>query len=143
MVTTGAWYRRSESIALQIQSIAVLPFSNSGGSGDSDYLSDGLTQSLIAGLAHIPQLKVKSRDSVFRYKGKDVDVQKVGKDLAVDALLTGRVVKRGETIQVTAELTNVEDNTEMWASTISANPRTSSPCNSKSPATSRASYARN
>jgi eukaryotic-like serine/threonine-protein kinase len=112
IVATGAWYWRSESSAMQIQSIAVLPFSNSGDRGD--YLSDGLTESLIAGLAHVPQLKVKSRDSAFRYKGKDVDVQKVGKDLAVDALLTGRVVERGETIQVTAELTNVEDNTEMW-----------------------------
>jgi hypothetical protein len=57
---------------------------------------------------------VKSRSSVFRYKGKDVDVQKVGKELAVDALLTGRVVQRGYTIQVSAELTNVQDNTEIW-----------------------------
>ena len=59
-------------------------------------------------------LKVKSRNSVFRYKGKEVDVQKVGKELTVDALLTGRVVQRGDGIQVTAELTSVQDNTEIW-----------------------------
>jgi tetratricopeptide (TPR) repeat protein len=59
-------------------------------------------------------LKVKSRNSVFRYKGKEVDVQQVGKELTVDALLTGRVVQRGDTIQVSADLTNVQDNTEVW-----------------------------
>ena len=78
-----------------------------GGNADTDFLSDGITESLIASLAHVPQLKVKSRNSVFRYKGKDVDVQKVGKELTVDALLTGRVVQRGDTIQVSAELTDV------------------------------------
>jgi tetratricopeptide (TPR) repeat protein len=69
---------------------------------------------LIDSLAHVPQLKVKSRNSVFRYKGKEVDVQKVGKELTVDALLTGRVLQRGDTIQVSADLTNVQDNTEIW-----------------------------
>ena len=63
----------------QIDSIAVLPFGNVGGDPNSDYLTDGMTESLIANLAHVPDLKVKSRNSVFRYKGKDVDAQKVGK----------------------------------------------------------------
>ncbi|MGO9650679.1 MAG: tetratricopeptide repeat protein, partial [Terriglobales bacterium] len=98
----------------QIESIAVIPFASAGGNADTDLLSDGLTESLIDSLAHVPQLKVKSRNSVFRYKGKDVDVQKVGKDLTVDALLTGRVVQRGDSIQVSAELTNVQDNTAIW-----------------------------
>jgi hypothetical protein len=62
----------------------------------------------------VPELKVKSRNSVFRCKGKEVDVQKVGKDLTVDALLTGTVMQHGDTIQVTADLTNVQDNTEIW-----------------------------
>jgi TolB-like protein len=57
---------------------------------------------------------VKSRNSVFHYKGKDVDLQQVGKDLTVDALLTGRIVQHGDTIQVSADLTNVRDNTEIW-----------------------------
>jgi tetratricopeptide (TPR) repeat protein len=65
-------------------------------------------------LAHVPGLKVKSRNSVFRYKGKDVDVQQVGNALAVDALLTGRVVQHGDTVQVSADLTSVQDNTEIW-----------------------------
>jgi len=110
----GAWYWRSSTSAAQIESIAVIPFANLGGNADTDLLADGLTESLIAGLAHVPDLKVKSRNSVFRYKGKDVDVEKVGKELTVDGLLTGRVVQRGDTIQVSADLTNVHDNTEIW-----------------------------
>jgi serine/threonine protein kinase len=110
----GVWYWRGKPSTSQIGSIAVIPFANAGGNADTDFLSDGLTESLIAGLAHVPDLKVKSRNSVFRYKGKEVDVEKVGKELTVDALLTGRVVQRGDTIQVSADLTNVQDNTEIW-----------------------------
>src|ERR1019366_586311 len=87
---------------------------NVGGDAKTDYLSDGITESLIDNLAHVPDLKVKSRHSVFRYKGKDVDVQQVGKDLGVAALVSGRVVPHGDTIDVSAELTNVSDNTEIW-----------------------------
>src|SRR5712691_6162249 len=97
-----------------IDSIAVLPFANVTADPNSEYLSDGLTESLIDSLAHVPQLKVKSRISIFRYKGKDIDVQKVGSELAVGALLTGRVTQRGDTIQVSAELTDVGDNTQLW-----------------------------
>ena len=100
--------------ATQIDSLAVLPFTNVGGDAKTDYLSDGITESLIDNLAHVPELKVKSRHSVFRYKGKDVDVQQVGKDLGVAALVSGRVVPHGDTIEVSAELTNVSDNTEIW-----------------------------
>jgi serine/threonine protein kinase/TolB-like protein len=110
----GTWYWRGKASTAQIGSIAVIPFANVGGGADTDLLSDGLTESLIASLAHVPDLKVKSRNSVFRYKGKEVDVEKVGKELTVDALLTGRVVQRGDTIQVSADLTNVQDNTEIW-----------------------------
>ncbi|HTZ98218.1 MAG TPA: protein kinase [Terriglobales bacterium] len=112
--TAGIWYWRSKASTTQIGSIAVIPFANVSGNADADFLSDGLTESLIDSLAHVPQLKVKSRNSVFRYKGKDVDVQQVGKELGVDALLTGRVVERGDTVQVSADLTNVQDNTEIW-----------------------------
>jgi Tfp pilus assembly protein PilF len=69
---------------------------------------------LIDNLAHVPQLKVKSRNTVFRYKGKDVDVQKFGNDLGVSALVNGRVVPRGDTIEVSAELTDVRDSTVIW-----------------------------
>src|SRR6202140_4068057 len=114
IAAAGIWYWHGKAGTSQIDSIAVIPFSNSGGNADADFLSDGLTESLIASLAHVPDLKVKSRNSVFRYKGKDVDIQQVGKDLTVDALLTGRVVQHGDIIQVSAELTNVRDNTEIW-----------------------------
>jgi serine/threonine protein kinase/tetratricopeptide (TPR) repeat protein len=110
----GLWYWRGRASTSQVGSIAVIPFASVGGNAETDFLSDGLTESLIASLAHVPELKVKSRNSVFRYKGKDVDAQQVGKDLTVDAILTGRVVQRGEAIQVTADLTNVQDNTEIW-----------------------------
>jgi TolB-like protein/predicted Ser/Thr protein kinase len=109
----SAWYLRSGRIA-QIDSIAVLPFTNGGGDANTDYLSDGITESLIGNLAHVPQLKVKSRNSVFRYKGKDVDVGKVGSELGVSALVSGRMVPRGDSIEVSAELTDVRDNTEIW-----------------------------
>jgi TolB-like protein len=116
LIAAGAaiWYWHGKASTPQIDSVAVIPFTNVGGNADTDLLSDGLTESLISSLAHVPQLKVKSRNSVFRYKGKDIDVQKIGKELTVDALLTGRVVQHGETIQVSADLTNVQDNTEIW-----------------------------
>jgi len=113
LAAVGFWHLRSSKVA-QIDSIAVLPFTNVSGDADTDYLSDGITESLIDNLAHIPQLKVKSSNSVSRYKGKDVDVPKVGNDLGVSALVIGRVVPRGDTIEVSAELTDVRDNTEIW-----------------------------
>jgi TolB-like protein len=114
LIGVGGRYLQRAS-AQAIDTVAVLPFSNVGGSPDTDYLSDGLTESLIDSLSHVPQLKVKSRNSVFRYKGKeDVDVQKVGNELGVGALLTGRMTQRGDTIQVSAELTKVGDNTQLW-----------------------------
>ncbi len=116
IAAAGLWYWRSsrKSSAPQIGSIAVIPFASTGGNSDTDFLSDGITESLIDSLTHVPDLKVKSRNSVFRYKGKDFDAQQVGKELTVDALLTGRVVQHGDTIQVSADLTNVADNTEIW-----------------------------
>jgi eukaryotic-like serine/threonine-protein kinase len=112
-LAVGASYVRSGRTA-QIHSIAVLPFTNGGGDANTDYLSDGITESLIGNLAHVPQLRVKSRNSVFRYKGKDVDVQRAGNELGVAALVSGRVVPRGDRIEVSAELTDVRDNTELW-----------------------------
>ena len=92
----------------------MLPFTNVSGDANTDYLSDGITESLIGNLAHVPQLKVKSRNSVFHYKGKDVDVQKVGKELGVSALVSGRLTPHGDNLEVSAELTDVRDNTEIW-----------------------------
>jgi serine/threonine protein kinase len=113
LVAVGVWYL-SSSRTRQIDSIAVLPFANVSGDANTEYLSDGITESLIGNLAHVPDLKVKSRNSVFHYKGKDVDMQKVGNDLGVSGLVSGRVVPRGDNIEVSAELTDVRDNTEIW-----------------------------
>jgi serine/threonine protein kinase/Tfp pilus assembly protein PilF len=113
LIVAGAWYLRSGRTA-QIDSVAVLPFANVSGDANADYLSDGITESLIANLTRVPELKVKSRNSAFRYKGKDVDMQKVGNALGVSALVSGRLTARGDSIEVSAELTNVRDNTEIW-----------------------------
>jgi serine/threonine protein kinase len=120
LAATGAWYLKSRSAA-QIDSIAVLPFANVGADASADYLSDGITESLINNLAHVPDLKVKSRNSVFRYKGKEVDVEKVGGELGVMAVVSGRVTPQGNTVQVSAELTNVRDNTQIWGQQYSGN----------------------
>ena len=95
-------------------SVAVLPFTNGGGDASTDYLSDGITESLIDNLTHIPQLKVRSRSSVFHYQGKDVDLRKAASDLGVSVLVTGRVIPQGDSIEVSAELTDVRENTEIW-----------------------------
>jgi eukaryotic-like serine/threonine-protein kinase len=113
VLAAGFWYLRAGKTS-QIDSIAVLPFTNVSGDASTDYLSDGITESLIASLTHVPDLKVKSRNSVFRYKGKDVDTQKAGTDLGVSALVSGRVTPHGDSVEVSAELTNVRDNTELW-----------------------------
>ncbi len=109
VLSVALFYRRPGA-----ESIAVLPFSNGSGDANTDYLSDGITESLIGNLAHVPQLKVKSRSSVFRYKGKDVDAQKAGNELGVPVLVSGRVTSRGDSIEVSAELVEVRDNTEIW-----------------------------
>jgi len=113
LIAAGLWYLRSGKTS-QIDSIAVLPFANGGGDANTDYLSDGITESLIDNLTHVPQLKVKSRNSVFHYKGKDVDVQKAGNELGVSALVIGRVVSHGDNVEVSAELNDVRDSTEIW-----------------------------
>jgi TolB-like protein/Tfp pilus assembly protein PilF len=99
---------------LASDSVAVLPFTNAGGDSGSDYLSDGITESLIGNLAHIPQLRVRSRDAVFRLKGKDMEVQEAGSQLGVSEVVSGRVTAQGNHIEISAELTDVRDNTEIW-----------------------------
>jgi TolB-like protein/DNA-binding winged helix-turn-helix (wHTH) protein len=94
--------------------IAVLPFANVSGDANSDYLSDGITESLIDNLARVPGLRLRPSNAVFRYKGKEVDVQKIGNDLGVSALVAGRVTPRGERIEVSIELTDVGENAVIW-----------------------------
>ncbi|MGH9904077.1 MAG: protein kinase domain-containing protein, partial [Pyrinomonadaceae bacterium] len=97
-----------------IESIAVLPFENRGGDADSDYLSDGLAESLIFRLSQLPGLKVSPTSSVMRYKGKDTEVQKIAKELGVDAVMTGRLMKRGDSLNITVELVDARYNKSLW-----------------------------
>jgi len=97
-----------------IDSLAILPFENAGANPDAEYLSDGLTESLINSISQLPNLKVIARSSVFRYKGKAVDPSVVGRELSARAILTGRIVERGDDLSISAELIDTRDNRHMW-----------------------------
>jgi len=98
----------------QIESIAVMPFVNTGGNPDIEYLSDGITESLINSLSRITALSVKARSSVFTYKGKDVTPQQVAKDLAVQAVVTGRVIQRGDQVILKVDLVDAATGNNLW-----------------------------
>jgi TolB-like protein/Flp pilus assembly protein TadD len=108
-------YRYFASSSRQIDSIAVLPFVNESGNSDLEYLSDGMTETLIGNLSQLPNLQVKPRSSVFRYKGKDTSLQTIGKELNVQAILTGRVVQRGEQMTLSLELVDVGKDNVLWS----------------------------
>jgi len=93
--------------ASALDSLMVLPFENAGGDETLEYLSDGITDGLIYSLSRIPTLKVMARSTVFRFKGQDVDPREVGQQLGVRAVLTGRVLVRGASLVVQAELVDV------------------------------------
>jgi len=97
-----------------IDSVAVLPFVNMSGNPDTDYLSAGITESLIDGLSELPNLRVISHSGVFRYKGKTTDASTAGRELGVRAVLTGRITQRGDSLSVGTELVKVSDNTTLW-----------------------------
>ena len=97
-----------------INSIAVLPFQNKSEDADTDYLSDGLAESLIFRLSQLPGLRVSPTSSVIQYKGKDIKVATIASELGVDAVMTGRLVKRGDNLTITAELVDVRGNKTLW-----------------------------
>jgi TolB-like protein len=107
-----AW--RSRAATGEVSSVAVLPFTNQSGSPDTEYLSDGITESLINDLSKLPKLRVTARSSVFRYKGRESDPGAVAKDLNVEAVVTGRVLQRGDQLVVSAELTEARNNRSLW-----------------------------
>ncbi|MEO7658630.1 MAG: hypothetical protein ABIV48_03355, partial [Pyrinomonadaceae bacterium] len=108
----GYLYFSSDS--KQIESIAVMPFVNESGNADVEYLSDGMTETLIKSLSNLPNLNVKPRSSVFRYKGKDTDLQTIAKDLNVQAILNGRVAQRGDQLTLSLELVDVQKDKVIW-----------------------------
>jgi serine/threonine protein kinase/tetratricopeptide (TPR) repeat protein len=97
-----------------IHAIAVLPFVNVGADPNIEYLADGVTEGIISSLSRVPELRVMARSTVFSYKGRDVNAQKVGKELNVDAVLMGRVAQRGDTLTIQTDLVSVADGTELW-----------------------------
>ena len=98
----------------EIKSMAVLPFVNATGDPNTEYLSDGFTESLINTLSKLPGIRMMSRSSVFRFKGKDIDPQKAGEELGVDAVLTGRILQRANELSISVELLNAHDNSHIW-----------------------------
>jgi TolB-like protein/Tfp pilus assembly protein PilF len=97
-----------------IASIAVLPFQNKNSDPDTDYLSDGLAESLIFRLSQLPGLKVSPTTSVNHYKGQETDVARIAKELGVDAVMSGRLVKRGDNLNITVELVDARNNSSLW-----------------------------
>ena len=96
------------------RAIAVLPFDNQNRDSGTDYLSDGIPESIIHSLSQLPQLRVMARSTVFSYKGKDVDPRKIGNDLGVHAVLMGRLIQQGDNLAIRTELVDVADGTEIW-----------------------------
>ncbi len=102
--------------ARQVSSIAVLPFVNATADPNNEYLSDGMTESLISALSQLPDLKVMARSTVFRFKGSQDDPRQIGTSLKVGAVLIGRITQHGEQVAVQADLVNTSDGSELWGS---------------------------
>ena len=97
-----------------IDSIAVLPFVNTSGDPNDEYLSDGISDSVINSLSRIPNVRAASFNSVLRYKGKQINAQSIGRELNVRAVLIGRLMKRGDDLTISTELVDVRDNRRLW-----------------------------
>jgi len=109
-----AFYLHARKSEIAIESIAVLPFDNQNHDPETEYLSDGFTDSIINSLTQLPNLKVIARSSVFRYKGKQTDPIAVANELGVRALLTGRIMQRGDSLTIGVELVDARDNKQLW-----------------------------
>jgi serine/threonine protein kinase len=112
IIAVAAFYLRSSGT--RINSVAVLPFANASADPNAEYLSDGITEGIIDKLSGLPNLKVISRTSAFRYKQRQIEPQKVAKELGVDALVTGRVIQRGDNLSISAELVDARDDKQLW-----------------------------
>ncbi len=114
LLALAAWFTLFRGRGEAIDSVAVLPFVNVNADSKTEYLSDGITESVINNLSQLRRLRVMARSTVFRYKGKDADPQKVGQDLHVGAVLTGRLQERGDTLVIHAELVDVSKGMQLW-----------------------------
>jgi eukaryotic-like serine/threonine-protein kinase len=113
LVALAVYMNRGDA-GVAIDSIAVLPFENRSIDPDTEYLSEGLTESLIYRLSQLPNLKVSPTSLVFRYKGKQADAATAGNELGVNAVLLGRITQRGESLTISAELVDVRQNRLLW-----------------------------
>jgi TolB-like protein/Tfp pilus assembly protein PilF len=107
-------FMRGRNTEGAIESIAVLPFENKSNAADTEYLSDGLAESLIYRLSQLPNLKVSPTSSVMRYKGKETDVKTIAGELGVSAVMTGRIAQRGDNLTISVELVDVRNNKLLW-----------------------------
>ena len=114
VIIGGFFGYRFVTQAKQIESIAVMPFVNDSGNPDVEYLSDGMTETLIKSLSQVPNLAVKSRSTVFYYKGKQISPEKIGQELGVQAVLLGRVAGRGDDLKLSLELVNTQTQNVIW-----------------------------
>ena len=113
----GLWFyhsRPGQQNSQQISSLAVLPFENGSGDAGLEYLSDGMSESLINKLSQLPQLRVIARNSSFKYRGPNVDLLDVANKLGVQAVVMGKVIKRGDQLAVLVELVDARDNKQLW-----------------------------
>ena len=115
------YYLHAKNSRVAIDSIAVLPFKNTTTDQDTEYLSDGISQSLINSLSQLPGVKVIASSSSFKYKDKDADPQDVANALGVEAILTGRVLRRGDNLLISVELVNARDRTQVWGEQYNRN----------------------
>lgn len=114
LVAIAGYFFFSRKTNASIQSIAVMPFVNGSGNADLDYLSDGMTETLIRSLSQLPNLNVKARSSVFRYKGRESDAKTIGKELGVPAILNGRFTQRGDQLTLNLELIDAQTENVIW-----------------------------
>jgi len=116
LIGVGSWFLFNRAAGnKQIESIAVMPFVNESSNADTEYLSDGMTETLISSLSQLPNVSVKARSSVFRYKGKEIDPKKLASELNVQAILNGRVVQRGDQLTLSLELIDAQTENVIWS----------------------------
>jgi eukaryotic-like serine/threonine-protein kinase len=113
---------RAPRVSKIISSLAVLPFENVSRDPENDYLSDGITGSLINNLATVPKLRVMAQSTVFRYKGHEIDPQAIGRELNVRAVLTGRMMQSGGSLRIGTELVDVATGSQIWGAQFDRKP---------------------
>jgi serine/threonine protein kinase/tetratricopeptide (TPR) repeat protein len=113
---------RAPRVSKIISSLAVLPFENVSRDPENDYLSDGITGSLINNLATVPKLRVMARSTVFRYKGREIDAQAIGRELNVRAVLIGRMMQSGGFLRIGTELVDVATGSQIWGAQFDRKP---------------------